>query len=112
MEQVRTQRFPKPHRLHDGNDAIMALSWAEVRRIVERFRALNPYDGEKVPGSILKIEDVNYGVDGRQHVLFTFAISAKRYALFTVADDGSTVIVKASEHGLGHLLLPDGDADP
>ena len=90
----------------------MALSWAQVRRIVERFRALNPYDGEKVPGSILKIEDVNYGDDERQHVLVAFAISAKRYALFTVAADGSTVIIKPSEHGLGHLLLPEEDAAP
>jgi hypothetical protein len=44
----------------DGSEAIRALTWEQVDQIVERFRALNPYDRSKVPGSILEIEDENF----------------------------------------------------
>jgi hypothetical protein len=91
--------------------AIKALSRAEVELIVSRFVALNPYDREAVPGSILKIEDENFGENGRVRQLYAYAISAKRYALFNVEAEGSVVIRKCSEHGLGHLLNPTNPED-
>ncbi len=101
------------HRLPDGTSAIRALSWADVDAIVTRFAALNPYDRTVVPGSILKIEDENFRATSRKRrQLHCYAISAKRYVLFTVAADGRPVIRKYSEHGLGHLLDPlDPDDD-
>ncbi len=95
-----------PHLLPDGSDAVKALSWEEVHSIVTKFECLNPYDHETVPGSILKIEDVNFGPDGKQRQLYGYAIAAKRYALFTRTPDGDIRIVKASAHGLGFLYSP------
>ena len=98
-----------PHRLPDGSEAIRALSWEEVEAIVDRFRALNPYDREIVPGSILKIEDVNFDPDTReQRPIHAYAISAKRYALFTIDSDGRPEVIEGgySEHGLGQYLNP------
>jgi hypothetical protein len=46
--------------LHDGREAVRALSWPELDQIVARFEALNPYDGDAVPGSILKVEAENF----------------------------------------------------
>jgi hypothetical protein len=64
------------------------------------------YDRSAVPGSVLKIEKENFDPDtGTQRQLYCFAISAKRYPLF-VQLDGQPVIVKDSQHGLGHLLNP------
>jgi hypothetical protein len=88
------------------------LSWAEVESIRQRFAALNPFDRRLVPGSILKLEEVNLGAGGKLRELWCFAIAAKRYALFTVDDAGEPVLVKWSEHGFGHLLNPtDPDSD-
>jgi hypothetical protein len=39
---------------------VKALSWKQVRRIVGKFEALNPYDRKVIPGSILKIEEDNF----------------------------------------------------
>jgi hypothetical protein len=73
-----------PHRLADGGAAIRALSWVQVNDVVTRFEALNPYDRAAVPGSILKVEDVNFDPGtGVRRELRCQAISAKRYALFT-----------------------------
>ena len=58
-----------------------------------------------VSGSILKIEGENYQGD-TQRQLHVYAISAKRYAIFRRATDGTIAIVKKSDHGLGHLLNP------
>src|SRR5207237_4438381 len=44
-----------PHQLHNGSDAVRALSRDQVIAIVDRFAALNPYDHAVVPGSVLKI---------------------------------------------------------
>ena len=90
----------------NGQAAVRALSWGEVRTIVDRFAKLNPYDRARVPGSVLKIEDDNFGADKAQRPLWCYMISAKRYVLYTPAPDGAPTIVKASEHGLGHLLNP------
>ncbi len=116
-----------PHQLSDGGSAVRALSWAEVDGIVERFRILNPYDGTVVPISILKIEKENFersDPEGPRRQLWCWAISAKRYVLYTVNGNGDPVLrqivdnheeagrrydpvlAKASEHGLGHLLNP------
>jgi hypothetical protein len=105
-----------PLRMPDGRDAVVALSWKQVDAIVERFAALNPYDRDAVPDSILKVEDDNFDPKtGKQRQLYCFAISAKRYALFLKQEDGTPVLLQKgvnnhedrwSEHGLGHLLNP------
>lgn len=105
-----------PHRIKDGRAAIKALSWKQVAGIAERFGALNPYDCDAVPGSILKIEGDNFDPKtGKQRPLYCFAISAKRYALFVRDRNGIPTLLRNavnnhedrwSEHGLGHLLNP------
>lgn len=91
-------------------DGITALTWDQVAGIVARFEALNPYNRDLVPGSVLEIEAENYRPDGQQRMLWCWAISAKRYVLSTDDRAGEYQIVKASEHGLGHLLSPNDDA--
>jgi hypothetical protein len=98
--------------------SIKALSWKDVKRIVERFESLNCYDRTKVPGSILKIEKVNF--DGRKQVeLFGDVTSSKRYVLYRYDSKGNIVIRKktgGSRPGIGywkakwrgHALLPAG----
>ncbi len=94
------------HRAPDGGDAIRALSWVDVRKIVDRFKSLNPYNKKVVPGSILNIvEEINFSSLGKQRQVYGYGISAKRYAVYTF--DGSQVrIIKASEHGLGLYYRP------
>jgi hypothetical protein len=65
----------------DLGAAIPELSWRDVEQIRRRFDALNPYDPSLV-ASILKLEKENFDGDRRQQ-LWCYAISAKRYALFT-----------------------------
>ncbi len=92
-----------PHRTPDGREAVLALSWAQVQQIADRFGALNPYG---FGGSVLEIEAENFQ-EGRQRELWALATSAKRYALFTPLEGGEVGFGKApSEHGLGHLLDP------
>ncbi len=99
-----------PEPLPDGQEAVRALSWAQVEAIRERFAALNPFDREAVPGSILKLEKENYDeATGQRRQLWGYSISAKRYALFNLDEHGKPLLRKWSEHGLGHLLNP---ADP
>ena len=70
---------------------------------------LNPY---QKPGSILKIEDINFTQDAEAlEPLYCFAISAKRYALFNIDKDGKPVLRKASAHGLGHLMEPYSESE-
>ena len=70
-----------PYRMPDGTEAIKALSWKEVRRIVAAFQKLNPYDRAMVPGSILNIvEEINFDSTGHQRQVYGYGISAKRYA--------------------------------
>ena len=80
-----------------------------VQSVIDWFEPLNPYDK---PGSILQMEDVNYGKDGNLEPLYAYAISAKRYALFNIDDENRPIIRKASAHGLGHLREPYDHADP
>ena len=105
---------PGGHFRKSGKPAIRALSWAQVRKIAQRFEAINPYDRRVVLGSILKVEDDNFDPKTeRQRQLWCLAISAKRYALFVRDVDGHPALLRKglnnkedrfSEHGLGHLL--------
>jgi hypothetical protein len=82
---------------------------SRVQKIVDWFTPLNPY---RKPGSILKIEDINNGIESdKEEPLYCFAISAKRYALFNIDKDGKPALRKASAHGLGHLIDPYSDKD-
>lgn len=93
----------------EGLEAIQALSWEAVDSIVNRFESLNHYDSKAVPGSILKVEDVNFeSATGKQRSIYAFAISAKRYALFTIDSEGHPEVIEGgySEHGLGQFLNP------
>jgi hypothetical protein len=102
--------------MKDGREAVKALSWKQVRQISHWFAALNPYDREAVPGSVLKIEKDNFDPrTGAQRLLYCWAISAKRYALFLLDEHGTPILLQKgvnnaedhwSEHGLGHLLNP------
>ena len=74
------------------------LTFAQVDTIRERFSDLNPYDRAAVP-DVLKLETQAH----------CYAISAKRYALYSLDDHGDPVFVhddKLSKHGLGHFLNP------
>jgi hypothetical protein len=80
------------------------LFYEKVDQVVGWFRELNPYN---FGGDILKIEDVNYGLETptiREH-LFVWAVSAKRYVLFNIKN-GRPIVRKASAHGLGHIRAP------
>jgi hypothetical protein len=96
----------------DGGDAIKALSWVDARKIVNRFKSLNPYNKKVVPGSILNIvEEINFDSEGKQRQVYGYGMSAKRYSVHTL--EGSEVrIVKASEHGLGLYYRPKEGRDP
>lgn len=84
---------------------IKALSWKDVEKIARRFTSLNCYNSRKVPGSILKIEKVNFD-SGKQIELFGYSISAKRYVLYRYDAQGNIIIVDAKAHGLGYLYPP------
>jgi hypothetical protein len=84
---------------------------AAARSVVEWFTDLNPYQSK---GPLLKIEDVNFGLDdasGDLCPLYCLAVSAKRYVLFNQVDGGNPIIRKASAHGLGHLRAPYAERD-
>ena len=79
-----------------------------AQSICDWFSALNPYQ-EK--GPIFKIEDANFQLgsddeNSQLEALYSYCISAKRYALFNISQSGEIVIRKASAHGLGQYLPP------
>lgn len=85
-----------------------ALSWAEVQGIVDRFRSLNPYDPNAVPGSILNLVDENFidcDSEKPRRQLLGYSISAKRYVLYERINTQIT-IVDPKAHGLGYLYPP------
>ena len=90
------------------------MSENDFHEKVERVRAtlakLDPYGDGK---DLLKLEDANFSpADGKTPVkLYCYAISAKRYVLFTLDENGKPVIRKASAHGLGHLRPPYEEKD-
>lgn len=77
----------------------------KTNEIVRWFSSLNPYD---FGGSILKIEEENFSLadPAQRDPLYCWAISAKRYALFNLSQEGDPVMRKVSAHGLGHLVTP------
>jgi hypothetical protein len=91
----------------NGEDAVKTLSLKQVESIAHKFNKLNPYD-PKLVQDILKIEDINH-IDSDPNKsyrqLIGYAVSAKRYTLFTESKDGIS-IEKASGHGLGYLFAP------
>jgi hypothetical protein len=96
-----------PHRLPDGREAVRAISWEEVKKkVVKPLDRLHPYDRKVVEDHFLKIDGVNLDADDQQSQLYEFAISSKRYCLYTYTADGKRVIVKVSAHGLGYLMPP------
>jgi len=95
------------HRNANGDPCVQSLTYQQCADIRQRFAALSPYDPDVVT-ELLKAEQRAY----------CLAVSAKRYALYTVSEDiageNETVQLvpgKSSEHGLGHLLDP-SDPDP
>jgi hypothetical protein len=74
-------------------------------RIVDRFEALNPYNRKLVPGSILRIHKLNWDSNKKRRQLFGYSIAAKRYALYTKADN-DIEIVEPKAHGLGYFYPP------
>jgi hypothetical protein len=93
------------HKMPNGAPAVLAITWEQVEGICATLNQLNPYD-KSVVGQILKIEDCNYTRSGRQHQLYGFAISAKRYCIYK-RQNRKLQIIKPSEHGLGFLYVPD-----
>ena len=112
-------RCPGGGIVRNGVEGIKALSWKQVNGIAKKFEALNPYNRQIISGSVLKIEDDNFDPKtGKQQQIYCYAISAKRYALFTLSKAGKPELLREgrnnkkdrwSRHGLGHLLNP---ADP
>lgn len=91
----------------------MAVPPQYVKEVQEFFGALNPYDFDALLFKVEEYEDEH----GQKHSLenvWCYGISAKRYALYKQDKaTGKIEILKASSHGLGHLLNPfsrkDGD---
>jgi hypothetical protein len=69
------------HTTPDGMPAVLALPWIDVKEICTTLNQLNPYDKSVIP-QILKIEDCNYDLAGKQRQLYSVAISAKRYCIY------------------------------
>jgi hypothetical protein len=91
-----------------GCKGIRALPWSTVRKITDRFDALNPYDRGAVPGSILNFVDANFqnaDSNSPRRQLLGFSIAAKRYALYERSGDEIS-IVDPKAHGLGYLYPP------
>jgi hypothetical protein len=84
-----------------ANDAIRALSFAEVDRIRERFERLSPWR-KTLKTSFLKLEKENFDANGGRQQLNFYGISAKLYCLFNLEND-RLMVRKPSGHGLGFL---------
>ena len=91
-----------------------SMSEGVFQEKVERIRGkLGQFDAYGDGKDLLKVEDANFDpADGKTIVeLKCLAISAKRYVLFTLDENGKPVIRKASAHGLGHLRPPYEEKD-
>jgi len=91
----------------DGEKPVTALSWLEVKHIVDRFEKLTPYD---LKGSILKVHKLNWDENEQRRQLYGYSIAAKRYALYTKAKD-DIEIVEPKAHGLGYFYPPKDSPD-
>jgi hypothetical protein len=72
-----------PHQLPDGSEAVLALSWEEVERLLREFDPIRQFDTDLVP-DFWKIEKINYeGGDPhrRRRQLSARALAAKRYSV-------------------------------
>jgi hypothetical protein len=102
-----------PHRLNyqegSGNDAIRALSFAQVDSIRERFERLSPWR-KTLKTPFLKLEKENFDANGERKQLFAYCISAKLYCQFNLEGD-RLLVRKPSGHGLGFLQAPYTVAD-
>ncbi len=72
----------------------MAVPPEYTKEIQRFFQSLNPYGFDT---SLFKVEHSN---------VWFYGISAKRYVLYHINERGQISVVKASSHGLGHLLNP------
>jgi hypothetical protein len=75
-----------------------------AEEIQKFFKQLNPYNSDV---EMFKIEVDDAG-NSLENVLF-YGISAKRYCLYNIDDNGQIRIHKFSAHGLGHLLGINGE---
>ncbi len=87
----RSRRAPplpgRSERRLDGQRAVQALS-CESTPIVDRFAAAQPLRPRRGAGSILKSRRRTSIDRGRRWQLWCWAISAKRYVLYTLGRDG------------------------
>ena len=90
----------------DHASPIEAFSWRQVKKFVNRFDSLSPYNRKIVP-HLLRLTDENYDKNGAQCQLFGFSIAAKRYALYTTkcgrtfcSHSRCVTIVDPKAHGL------------
>lgn len=83
---------------------------SRVEIIQNWFNPLNPYSDK---GPLFKLENVNLNPETNEiQPLYFLGISAKRYVLFNLSQNGEINIRKASAHGLGHLMPPYTENDP
>ena len=94
----------------NGANPITALSWDEVKSIVNKFEDLNPYNLKIVPGSILKIHKLNWDEHRNRRQLFGYSIAAKRYTLYPKTEN-DIEIVEPKAHGLGYFYPPKGSPE-
>ncbi len=71
-----------PHRLSDGREAVRALTVADMDAIRARLNRLNPYDSTVIP-QLLKLEASGW----------TYAVSSKRYTMFSYDKWGRPYLV-------------------
>jgi hypothetical protein len=90
--------------------------YKRAQTVRDWFIPLNPYASNV---ELFKIEDENKRLVGGKTTdalapLFSYAVSAKRYALFNFDKRNRLILRKVSAHGLGHWLPPyeDDNAPP
>ena len=94
-------------------DNVDASFNSRIEIIRNYFDPLNPYSTKQ---PLFKLEDENYRIKDDKLTpeitpLYFLGISAKRYALFNIGENGEIIIRKASGHGLGHLMAPYPETD-
>jgi hypothetical protein len=95
-----------PYRLGDGRRAVVALSWAQLDRILGDLAALKVYDPHIISGSSFKIEDENLDAKGNRRELWFYGTREKSYALYAVNSNGEIVLAKQSAHTIGQYRSP------
>ncbi|MFI5801019.1 DNA polymerase [Streptomyces sp. NPDC051677] len=88
--------------------AIPVLPYSKVEEIRKRFDALNPYDAGKAGTVEILKRELPKRLEDPQP--YCYAISAKRYAEFEIAEDGGIRFPdnkKVKEHGLGQYMNPE-----